>query len=150
MSDPSSISGLISTTPKDSSVDENKIATSLIATQAEQEAASVTNKMVSPGRQKYHPGTAKGWLYSEVSGGTPGETASHNVDSITDTDTGDWTVNWLTNFSSADYAAIAVTSGSSTVGASDHAVGSTRIRGFDSNANAADVTPWSIAVFGDQ
>lgn len=77
------------------------------STQAEMEAASSTTTSVSPGRTQYHPGVAKMWAYITVSGGTPSLDASHNVTSITDTSAGVVTVTIATDFSSANYAAVA-------------------------------------------
>lgn len=76
------------------------------ATQSEMEAASSTSVYVSPGRTKYHPGVAKAWCYVTLSGGTPTLAASHNVTSITDNGTGDYSINFTTAFSSASYASI--------------------------------------------
>ncbi len=73
------------------------------ATQAEQEAGSVTDKIVTPGRQHFHPSAAKVWVKFDLAGTM---NASHNVDSISDTGTGDWTVNITTDFSSVNYAAV--------------------------------------------
>lgn len=72
------------------------------ATQAEMEAASSTSVYVSPGRQHHHPGSAKGWVKCDTAAGV---NASYNVTSVTDNGTGDVTVNWDTDFSTADYCA---------------------------------------------
>ena len=77
------------------------------ATQAEQETATSTTTAVSPGRQQFHPSAAKVWAYVTVSGGTPTLAASYNVSSITDTSAGNVTITIDTDFSSANYAAIA-------------------------------------------
>lgn len=70
------------------------------ATQAQMEAASVTNAPVTPGRTQYHPGVAKAWCnYNTVT--STSVTASHNVGSLTDNGTGDTTFNWTTAFSTA-------------------------------------------------
>ena len=73
------------------------------ATQAEQETGTATDKIVTPGRQQFHPSAGKAWVKFDVAGT---ENAMHNVDSVTDTGTGDWTVNITTDFSSADYAVV--------------------------------------------
>ena len=72
--------------------------------------------------------------------------ASSNVTSVTDTGAGDWTVNWTTAFSTANYA-IAV-SAQKSIGtavrfthlsvATPPAAGSVRILSMDTNANLAD------------
>jgi hypothetical protein len=73
------------------------------AVQADQEAASSTTVYTSPGVQQYHPSAAKAWVAWGV---TSTIDVSYNVSSITDNGTGDWTVNFSTSFSSANYAAV--------------------------------------------
>lgn len=73
------------------------------ATQAEMEAATGSTQMVTPRRVKNSPFAAKAWVKWGV---TTTIDASQGVSSITDNGTGDWTVNWSTAFSSANYAAI--------------------------------------------
>lgn len=73
-----------------------------VATQTDQEAASSTTLAVTPGRQVFHPSALKAWVKFNGTG-TPAITVGHNASSITDNGTGDWTVNWTTAFSSADY-----------------------------------------------
>lgn len=73
------------------------------ATQAEMEAATGSTQMVTPRRVKNSPFAAKAWVKWGV---TTTIDASAGVSSITDNGTGDWTVNWSTAFSSANYAAI--------------------------------------------
>lgn len=71
------------------------------AIQSEMEAASATNVFVSPGMQKYHPGSAKAWVRYYTSGGAVTNVASYNVSGLTYNGPGDVTVNFLTAFSSA-------------------------------------------------
>lgn len=148
MSDPSSVSGLISTTPKDSSVDENKIASSLVASQAEQEAASVTNKMVSPGRQHYHPGMVKAWVEFDGTG-TVSIKASYNIDSITDNSTGDYTVNWDTDFSGADYACVVSSDNFYRRTLASLTTNQVRILTYNSSQNVTDDAQISVIACGD-
>ena len=78
-----------------------------VASQADQEAASSVTTLVSPGRQRYHPSAAKVWV--EFTGtGTVTIRKSFNVSSITDNGTGDYTVNFTTAFSTADYSFAAI------------------------------------------
>lgn len=77
------------------------------ATQAEQETGSSTTAAVTPGRQQFHASAAKMWAYITVSGGTPSLDASYNVTSITDTSAGNVTITIATDFSSANYCAVA-------------------------------------------
>ena len=72
------------------------------ATQAEMEAGSSNTVGATPGRTQYHPGVAKAWAIF-----TPPDTtidASYNMASITDEGVGQFTYNFTTAFSSANYA----------------------------------------------
>lgn len=130
------------------------------ATQAQQETASELNAFVSPGRQQYHPSAAKGWARVTVSGGTPTLQASYNITSITDTATGRLTVNWNTDFSSANYAiaaCCAFTAGpdgifrSPIAETAGFAAGSTLLSCVDQGGTAeVDPREWYIVAFGDQ
>ena len=51
----------------------------------------------------YHQSLAKGWCYWDTTGAVYGH---HNVSSVTDNGTGDWTINWDRDFSSTAYCAI--------------------------------------------
>lgn len=73
-----------------------------LATQAEQEAGTATDKYVSPGRQHFHPSAVKCW--GKANGAGTSLIVNYNVSSITDTGTGQLTVNVGTDFSSADYS----------------------------------------------
>lgn len=75
------------------------------ATQAQQETATSTTVFVSPGRQQYQPSASKAWVVFRGTG-TVASLSSYNVSSITDNGTGDYTVNFTTAFSSADYAVL--------------------------------------------
>jgi hypothetical protein len=75
------------------------------ADQAAMEAQTNENTYVAPDFVNYSPGVAKGWIKFDGSSGSIGTgDASHNVSSVTDSDTGDYIVNWDTNFSSAHYS----------------------------------------------
>lgn len=75
-----------------------------VASQAEMEAASSVTLAVSPGNQKYHPGTIKEWVaYTDSTTATI--TASLGVSSLTDNGSADATINHTTAFSSANYSA---------------------------------------------
>lgn len=73
------------------------------ATQAEMETATATDRFVPPGRVQNHPGVAKAWVTFNGQG-TLAVTESYNVSSVTDNGTGDYTVNFTTNFGSSGYA----------------------------------------------
>ena len=74
-----------------------------VATQAQLETATSIVTFTSPGRQQYHPSAVKAWC--RWNAGTTID-ASYNITSITDTGTGDWTVNIATDFSGANYHAV--------------------------------------------
>lgn len=123
------------------------------ATQAEQEAATATDVMVTPGRQQFHPSAAKGWAEWNISGVLNG---SYNVDSVTDTGVGDWTVIWTTDFSGTDYTCVATKVDTGTIGGnnaacSTKAVGSTRIITFSGTAlNETNIEAVNAVAYGDQ
>ncbi len=126
------------------------------ATQAEMETGSSTTTAVSPGRTQFHPGVAKMWAYISVSGGTPSLDASYNVTSITDTSAGNVTVTIATDFSSANYCAVAqaVTAGGAAHMASvktGQAAGSLVVRTALSSTGAdTDNINLAVVAFGDQ
>lgn len=72
------------------------------ATQAAIEAQTNEDTYAPPDLIKHSPGVAKAWADWQIDGTLD---ASLNVDSITDTGLGDWTVNITTDFSSANYCA---------------------------------------------
>ena len=126
------------------------------SSQAEMEAASSTTTAVSPGRAQYHPGVAKMWAFVTVSGGTPSLDASHNVTSITDTSAGNVTITIATDFSSANYAAIAngVTAAGTANAASvrtGQVAGSLIVRTYNSSTGTdTDNINLAVVAFGDQ
>jgi hypothetical protein len=77
------------------------ISGAVIATQANQETATSTTTIVTPGRQQFHPSAAKAWIQCNNSGAIAG---SYNVASIADTGTGVVTVTLTTAFSSTNYS----------------------------------------------
>lgn len=68
------------------------------ATQAQQEAASDTSAFVTPGRQHFHPSSAKAWGRINQTNNTL--TANYGVSSVTSPATGRTQVNFSTAFSS--------------------------------------------------
>lgn len=73
-----------------------------LAVQSEMEAASSALLAVTPGRQHFHPAHPKAFV--KWSGATPAADVSHNVSSITDGGAGLPTINFMTAFSTANYA----------------------------------------------
>ncbi len=126
------------------------------STQAEMETGTALTSSVTPGRMQNHPGVAKMWAYITVSGGTPSLDASYNVTSITDTSAGNVTVTIATDFSSANFCAVAqaVTAGGAAHMASvktGQAAGSLVVR-TALTSTGADTDNINIAVvaYGDQ
>jgi hypothetical protein len=83
--------------------DGTAVVGTTVATQADMETATDTTKMVTPGRTQYHPGVAKAWCKTAIAGGVPSIAQGHNISSITDNGTGDFTYNFTTAFSDANY-----------------------------------------------
>lgn len=77
------------------------------ATQAQVEAQSSTTTFISPAKGKYLPGVAKAWCRIRLASGTVTNEASENISSVTDNGAGDYTFNFSTSFSSANYAILA-------------------------------------------
>ena len=83
-----------------------------VATQANQETATSTTTIVTPGRQQFHPSAAKAWVMFD-----PAATihASYNVSSITDMGTGTWRVVFTNAQSSATFSTVVCAESSSDV-----------------------------------
>jgi hypothetical protein len=126
------------------------------AVQADQETGTSTTTNVTPGVQHFHPSAAKCWGYVTVSGGTPTLAVNYNVTSIADTDVGRVTVTIATDFSSANYAVVALTSGATTAGRNaleqigSRAAGAFEIVNTNEAATASDPDAYSFAAYGDQ
>jgi len=123
------------------------------ATQAEMEAASSTTVFVSPGRQQYHPSSAKGWLVFNAATGTPTITASYNITSLTDDAIGTFTINLTTAFSTANYAAASTGSRDTMIGqrtTGTLTASAFQIEAYDSSGNLVDRAYNAVAFFGDQ
>lgn len=72
------------------------------ATQADQQTATSTTLVVTPGRQQFHPSNIKMWCeYNTVTSTTI--RSSYNVSSLTDNGVGLTTVNFTNAFSSGNY-----------------------------------------------
>jgi hypothetical protein len=140
------VTGALSAT---TSITAATIAGNVVATQSDQETATSTSTVVSPGRQQFHPSAAKCWLKCDNAGNV---SASYNITSITDTGTGVVTVTIATDFSSANYAInISSDTATSVLGASNIAAGSFRINSVLSTTLAAqDATAYFATCFGDQ
>lgn len=91
------------TTPVLGAASATSLSGAVIATQSDQETASSTSTVVSPGRQQYHPSALKFWCALQQTGSQT-ILASYNVTSITDGGAGYTTVTIATDFSSANWA----------------------------------------------
>lgn len=128
-----------------------------IAIQSEMETGTSTTLAVTPGRQKFHPSSAKGWVKAGITGNI---IASFNVTSVTDVGVGRTITNWTVAFSSADYCAIATAqkntglSGTDTVVAQqrvDTTASACHVDVIDVNGTAfCDPEHTHVAAFGDQ
>lgn len=127
------------------------------ATQAQMEAATAGAAHVSPRRTQYHPGVAKAWVNFNGTG-TVAIRSSYNVSSITDNGTGDYTVNFTTNMSDANWAAAGfagdtgTTAGLGVTGGTNVSQTAAGLR-FDVRTYAGslnDTTLVHVLCFGDQ
>jgi hypothetical protein len=75
----------------------------LFALQADMEAATSNVLAATPGRMQYHPGVAKAWAKTVLNSGVPSLSRSYNISSVTDNGVGDFTYNFTTAFSDANY-----------------------------------------------
>jgi len=127
------------------------------ASQAEMESSSAVNRIVTPGRQQFHPSAAKFWVVFTGTG-TVTIRASYNVTSITDHGAGKYTVTIATDFSSANWCAqaqIEWETGGVTGGRicgienGGQAAGTVRIQCVDQTA-AIDFPSVFVCGYGDQ
>lgn len=123
------------------------------ASQADMEAATSTTVAVNPAVAKYHPGVAKAWVNFNGTG-TVAIRSSYNVSSVTDNNTGEYTVNFTTAMADTNYAVVASQSYSGTnvnrsAGAINFATGSVKILIETSTGTRADSDIVCVAVFGD-
>jgi hypothetical protein len=77
------------------------------ASQAVMEAASSLLKVVTPGRQHFHPGHLKACGFVAVSGGAPTLSRGYNIASITDNGVGDFTLNFTNAMSDTTFGCVA-------------------------------------------
>jgi len=121
-----------------------------VATQAQQETASATNVLVTPGRQQFHPSAAKVWAKGDFAGAV---TVGYNTASVTDGGVGVFTVVFTTAFSNADYAYSVSTRSTSDIwgqGYNAPAAGSCNCAAVRGDRTLQDATTWQFIAFGDQ
>ena len=121
------------------------------ATQAALEAETNEDTYAPPDLIKHSPGVAKGWCkFDGTDGGPITNEAAYNCDATTDAGTGDYQVNWTTNFSSANYAPFAA-SGATTEGLDDpQGVGTFNFATRNASHAKADDPDCMAVAFGDQ
>lgn len=123
------------------------------AVQSAIEAETNEDTYIPPDLLNFNPGVAKGWVQFDVSSNVQ---SSHNVASVTDTGSGDWLINWATDFSSADYGVVvSLENGGLNRDAvsKSTAAGTTQIISYVSSDGSVSETAidWIYAVaFGDQ
>lgn len=131
------------------------LMSSLRSNQAALEAETDEVTFASPNLLKHSPGVAKAWVRILADGTI--ESPDYNVDSITDTGTGDRTIVITTNFSTSVFMATGVLAVSGTriatvqhdIDFSAFAVGSVRLVIVDEAGTAVDHGT-SQALYGDQ
>jgi hypothetical protein len=120
------------------------------ATQAEAEAENNVDKYLPPDLLHFGPWAAKAWVKFDGTSSDPiTNDASYNCDATTDVGTGNYRVNWTTDFSSADYSTVALTGNFHSVNGAI-AAGSIDVASYDGSHSAADTNRCFAAAFGDQ
>ena len=135
------------------------------ATKAQQEAGAAANVSVTPSNQQDHKSACKAWINFNGTG-TIAIRDSYNVSSIVDNGAGDYTINFTTPFSSADYVLAGsaedtsdagvgklmriVCPRSNNTGTSSLTTASARITTLYSDTNTVDCEVVTAAFFGDQ
>lgn len=120
---------------------------------AEQEAGTSTTKATTPGRQHRHPSAAKAWVKFNPAGAI--QAPDYNVVSVAKNAAGDWTVTISTDFSTANYVAVATafnTNANDRVAQIDaQAVGTLGVTCTTGAGAKADPTSFMlVAMYGDQ
>ena len=131
------------------------------ATQGDMEAATATDKYVTPQGVNWHPGACKAWVVAGVAGNI---LASWNITSLTDTGTGVMGITIATDFSSVNYCVLVSVEATATTWAVANtrechirsatlAVGTVSVDCVDNTGTTSlikDPTTWHVAMFGDQ
>lgn len=120
------------------------------ASQASMEAES-GNGFVRPAVVKFSPGVAKGWCKCDTAGNN---LASYNVTSVSDTGTGQATVTWDVDFSTAQYCVVASVeiagSGYLANVANATNAGVTAVQCWNPSVGRVDPSNYFVVAFGDQ
>ena len=124
------------------------------ATQAQQEAGSITTAYTSPARQQFHQSAPKAWARIVVSATVPSVGLAYNVASVTDNGVGAYVVNFTTVLSAANYPPIGSAdagAGGYTFVAQPNATSGTVVNIYsDANPPALVDSTFFFCQFGDQ
>lgn len=125
------------------------------AAQADMEAATRNDVIVTPANAHWHPTAAKVWGKVSVSGGTPAIDDSFGVSSIIDGPSGRLTVNFATAFSSVHYSVVASFNGNQIIRVLNPTTTKVEleariITALPSSYSTEDPGFWCFAAFGDQ
>lgn len=91
-------------------------------------------------------GSAKAWVNFNGTG-TVAIRADYNVDSITDNGTGDYTINFTTALTDADYPAVSRIQGAGYSYGVSQTASSVRVQAVNTGGSAVDTSQMSVAVF---
>jgi hypothetical protein len=124
-----------------------------LATNAEVTTGTDTSRVPPVSSMVYHQGVGKGWVNFNGTG-TVAMRDNYNVSSITDNGTGNYTINWSTNFANANYACT-ITAGSVSADTFQdrilaQAAGSIQLRTASHTPAAADATYVMAIAMGDR
>ena len=124
-----------------------------LATAAEVKTGTDTSRVPSVSTMIGHEGICKGWINFDGTG-TISTRDSFNVSGIVDNGTGDYTVNWNTDFANANYAAC-ITAGSVSGDTFQdrilaQAAGSIQFRTASHTPSTADATYCYVIAIGDR
>lgn len=128
-----------------------------IATQAEMETASATDRTVSPGRQHFHPGHPKAGGNFDGTAGTPSFAADYGMGAITDVAVGRWVLAFDTAFSAVSYWHAAMCESTTTtqgrviggLSGGTRTTSSLEITCINTSGNNVDSANTGIAFYGD-
>lgn len=152
LASPGTIGGTLAGAGNFKDLSASAIAGAIIATQAQMEAGTAANKVVTPAVQHQHKSAAKAWGKVTFSGGTPTLQDGYNA-TVNDTASGVTTISLSASMSSSAYCAIAtvLVNGAQLnyIVTDAFKPGSFVVRGYaDASASASDVN-FCFVVFGD-
>lgn len=128
-----------------------------VATQAEQEAATSASVFVAPSVQHSHPGSAKAVVVFNGTTGAITPLFAYNVTVVTPNAAGDFTVKFITPFSTCGYAVTFFAEQTAASRPSESCIfsgamltSSCRIRTIDNGGTPTNYNNTSFVFFGDQ